>query len=145
MLGYQHTAPSSSMVRNCELSGLKDLNQRSEVRTCLSTNSKLHKSSHRSWSSWIQIYWFPQWGLLASNDALTFIDDHDNQRGHGAEGNILTYKQAKQYKGAIAFMLAHRYGQLQLMSSFAFTDTEAGPPQDGNGNIISSSINSVST
>nr|AAA17751.2 alpha-amylase [Bombyx mori] len=51
------------------------------------------------------VNWGPQWGLLASGDALTFIDNHDNQRGHGAGGNILTYKQSRQYKGAIAFIL----------------------------------------
>ncbi|XP_039753161.1 alpha-amylase 2-like [Pararge aegeria] len=84
----------------------------------------------------------PNWGLLASGDALTFIDNHDNQRGHGAGGAILTYKNARQYKAAIAFMLAHPYGKPQLMSSFSFQDTEAGPPQDHSGNIISPSINS---
>lgn len=88
--------------------------------------------------------WGPAWGLLTSGDALTFIDNHDNQRGHGAGGDILTYKDARRYKGAIAFMLAHPYGVPQLMSSFDFWDTEAGPPQDGNGNIRSPSINSVS-
>ncbi|XP_047533014.1 alpha-amylase 1-like [Vanessa atalanta] len=86
--------------------------------------------------------WGPQWGLLASGDSLAFIDNHDNQRGHGAGGNILTYKRPKQYKGAIAFMLAHPYGQPQLMSSYGFHDTEAGPPMDRNGNIVSPSINS---
>lgn len=89
------------------------------------------------------VNWGPQWNLLASGDALTFIDNHDNQRGHGAGGNILTHRQPKQYKGAIAFMLAHPYGQPQIMSSFSFHDTEAGPPMDGSGNIISPSINSV--
>lgn len=90
------------------------------------------------------VNWGPQWGLLAHEDSLTFIDNHDNQRGHGAGGSILTYKQAKQYRGAIAFMLAHPYGEPQLMSSYDFTNTEAGPPMDSSGNIISPSINSVS-
>lgn len=88
--------------------------------------------------------WGPAWGLLDSEDALTFIDNHDNQRGHGAGGDILSHKRPKQYKAAIAFMLAHPYGEPQLMSSFDFTDTEAGPPQDGSGNIISPTINAVS-
>lgn len=86
----------------------------------------------------------PQWGMLgSSDDALTFIDNHDNQRGHGAGGNILTHKTARNYKGAIGFMLAHPYGRPQLMSSFGFHNTEAGPPMDNRGNIISPSINSV--
>lgn len=88
--------------------------------------------------------WGPQWGLLAHEDSLTFIDNHDNERGHGGGGGVLTYKQPRQYKGAIAFLLAHPYGEPQVMSSFDFWDSEIGPPQDSNGNIISPSINSVS-
>lgn len=39
------------------------------------------------------------WRLLQSNDALVMIDNHDNQRGHGAGGStILTYKDPKPYK-----------------------------------------------
>nr|AAL92553.1 alpha-amylase [Bibio marci] len=88
------------------------------------------------------INWGPDWNLLPSNDALVFVDNHDNQRGHGAGGkSILTYKQARQYKMATAFTLAHPYGHVRLMSSFAFTNTNDGPPQDGAGNIISPNIN----
>ena len=33
------------------------------------------------------------WGFLPDNDALVFVDNHDNQRGHGAGGaDILNYK-----------------------------------------------------
>lgn len=43
--------------------------------------------------------WGNGWGLLPSDDALVMIDNHDNQRGHGAGGaSILTYKVPKQYK-----------------------------------------------
>ncbi|KAI8436620.1 hypothetical protein MSG28_010127 [Choristoneura fumiferana] len=193
----------TDMVRNCELSGLKDLNQGSEyVRqqivgfmnrlidlgvagfrlNNLNTNHgfpsgarpyiyqevidlggeaisrdeytslaavtefKFGMELSRAFQGGNQLRWLanwgPQWGLLAHEDSLTFIDNHDNQRGHGAGGAILTYKQAKQYKAAIAFMLAHPYGEPQLMSSFDFTNTEAGPPMDSSGNIISPSINS---
>ncbi|KRT80828.1 hypothetical protein AMK59_6017, partial [Oryctes borbonicus] len=48
---------------------------------------------------------------------------------------------AKQYKMAVAFMLAHPYGSTRVMSSFAFDNTDAGPPADGAGNIISPGIN----
>ncbi|RVE51686.1 hypothetical protein evm_003658 [Chilo suppressalis] len=85
--------------------------------------------------------WGPQWGLLAHSDSLVFIDNHDNQRSHGAGGNILTHREPRPYKGAIAFMLAHPYGEPQLMSSFFFHNTEAGPPMDNSGNIISPSFN----
>ncbi|GLG97162.1 Alpha-amylase [Gryllus bimaculatus] len=40
----------------------------------------------------------PKWSLMDGNDALAFIDNHDNQRGHGGAGDVLTYKSAKQYK-----------------------------------------------
>nr|QEI22884.1 putative alpha-amylase [Oryctes rhinoceros] len=90
--------------------------------------------------------WGEGWGFMASGSAVVFVDNHDNQRGHGAGGdNILTYKNPKQYKMASAFMLAHPYGSTRVMSSFAFTDTDAGPPQDGNGNIISPGINADET
>jgi alpha-amylase len=105
-----------------------------ELSRCFSRSNQL---------KWL-VNWGPQWGLLASEVSLAFIDNHDNQRGHGAGGPILTHKQPKQYKGAVAFMLAHPYGQPQLMSSFSFTNTEAGPPMDGSGNIISPAFNAVS-
>ncbi|XP_077293316.1 alpha-amylase 2-like [Arctopsyche grandis] len=86
--------------------------------------------------------WGEGWGLIKSGESLIFVDNHDNQRGHGAGGGaILTYKDAKQYKAAIAFMLAHPYGTTRIMSSFAFSDPEVGPPMDGSQNIISPSIN----
>lgn len=86
--------------------------------------------------------WGPAWGFLPSNEALVFVDNHDNQRGHGAGGDdILTYKNPKQYKMATAFMLAHSYGIARVMSSFSFTNTDAGPPADGSGNIVSPTFN----
>jgi alpha-amylase len=82
-----------------------------------------------------------EWGFLPSHLALTFVDNHDNQRGHGAGGaDILTYKQSRQYKMATAFHLAWPFGISRIMSSFAFTDTDAGPPND-NGNLRSPSFN----
>ena len=46
---------------------------------------------------------------------------------------------------AVAFMLAWPYGYPRVMSSFFFDDTDQGPPQDGNGNILSPIINSDDT
>ncbi|XP_015605217.2 alpha-amylase A isoform X2 [Cephus cinctus] len=86
------------------------------------------------------------WGLLPSRDAVVMIDNHDNQRGHGAGGSsILTYKTPKQYKMAVAFMLAHPYGFARVMSSFDFNDTNAGPPNDSQENILSPIINTGGT
>lgn len=71
--------------------------------------------------------WGEGWGFLNGFDSFVFIDNHDNQRGHGAGGeNILTYKQAKQYKMATAFMLAHPYATTQIMSSFDFSHGDQG-------------------
>ncbi|XP_070565166.1 alpha-amylase 1-like [Ptychodera flava] len=75
------------------------------------------------------------WGLLASGSALVFIDNHDNQRGHGGGGNILSHKEPKQYKMANAFMLAWPYGVSKVMSSYSFYDSDAGPPANGDGSI----------
>ncbi|GLV35221.1 Amylase proximal [Carabus blaptoides fortunei] len=84
--------------------------------------------------------WGPDWGFLSDDDTLIFVDNHDNQRGHGAGGvDILTYKDAKNYKMATAFMLAHPYGNsgTRIMSSYTFTYPDQGPPQDHAQNIIS--------
>ncbi|KAG8228003.1 hypothetical protein J437_LFUL007976 [Ladona fulva] len=82
------------------------------------------------------------WNLMPSGDAVVFIDNHDNQRGHGAGGNqILTYKDTRLYKMAVAFMLAWPYGEPRLMSSFQFNSSEAGPPHDKRGDILPVTIN----
>ncbi|XP_058467619.1 alpha-amylase A-like [Malaya genurostris] len=86
--------------------------------------------------------WGEDWSFLSSHLALVFVDNHDNQRGHGAGGdNVLTYKDQKQYKMATAFTLAHPFGIPRMMSSFAFEESDQGPPQDADGNLISPSIN----
>ncbi|KAF5306201.1 hypothetical protein FQR65_LT07478 [Abscondita terminalis] len=86
--------------------------------------------------------WGTSWGFLPSEDALIFIDNHDNQRGHGAGGsNILTYKTPKQYKMATAFMLAYPFGITRIMSSYGFEQSDTGPPQDDQQHILSPIIN----
>lgn len=73
------------------------------------------------------INWGQGWGFMKSEDAVVFVDNHDNQRGHSAGGDaILTYKSPKQYKMAVTFMLAHPYGLPRLMSSFYFENSETG-------------------
>lgn len=80
------------------------------------------------------------WGLLPSKAALLSIDNHDNQRS--GNPNILTYKSAREYKMAVAFMLAYPYGIPRVMSSYFFDSFNQGPPSDVNGNLISPTINS---
>lgn len=59
------------------------------------------------------------WGFLKDNNALVFIDNHDNQRGHGAGGaSILTFRVSRLYKMAVSFMLSWPYGIAQIMSSY---------------------------
>lgn len=73
------------------------------------------------------VSWGPAWGFLPSEEALIFVDNHDNQRGHGPGGNdILTHKSPKQYVMASAFMLAHSYGIPRIMSSYYFDSTDQG-------------------
>ncbi|XP_037948725.1 alpha-amylase 1-like [Teleopsis dalmanni] len=88
------------------------------------------------------VNWGTDWGFLPSDLALVFVDNHDNQRGHGAGGaDVLNYKTSKQYKMATAFMLAHPFGISRVMSSFAFDDTDQGPPTTDGNTIRSPSFN----
>lgn len=85
----------------------------------------------------------PAWGFMSSENALVFVDNHDNQRGHGAGGsNILTFRNQRLYIMATAFELAYPYGIVRLMSSYYFPEssTDLGPPKDYAGNIVSPSI-----
>ncbi|MGG6293193.1 alpha-amylase [Leptolyngbya sp. AN02str] len=73
------------------------------------------------------------WGLMPSDKAVVFIDNHDKQRGHGGGGTYLTYKAGKLYELANVFMLAYPYGYPQVMSSYRFDHPDQGPPADTNG------------
>ncbi len=73
------------------------------------------------------------WGLMPSEKAIIFIDNHDKQRGHGGGGTYLTYKDGKLYDLANVFMLAFPYGTPQVMSSYDFLDPSQGPPADADG------------
>ncbi|XP_013119376.2 alpha-amylase B [Stomoxys calcitrans] len=81
--------------------------------------------------------WGPAWHMLPSTDAIVFVDNHDNQRGHGAGGaDILTHKEPELYKMAVAFMLAHPYGGVtRVMSSYRFSNSDQGPPATKEGII----------
>ncbi|CAL4155730.1 unnamed protein product, partial [Meganyctiphanes norvegica] len=95
--------------------------------------------------------WGEDWGLLNRDTALAFIDNHDNQRGTGGGGSyILTFRQDKLYKMATAFMLAHPYGVVRVMSSYYWDQNIVnghdqndwvGPPSDPGWSIISPIIN----
>lgn len=68
--------------------------------------------------------------FLPGDKALVFVDNHDNQRGHGSGGHIVTHKDGALYDLAVAFMLAYPYGRPRVMSSYAFEEGSQGPPAD---------------
>ncbi len=69
------------------------------------------------------------WGFLPSSSAVVFVDNHDNQRGHGGAGNVITYQDGRLYDLANVFMLAYPYGYPKVMSSYDYHgDTDAGAP-----------------
>jgi alpha-amylase len=69
------------------------------------------------------------WGFMPSHKAVVFIDNHDNQRGHGGAGNVITFEDGRLYDLANVFMLAYPYGYPKVMSSYDFHgDTERGAP-----------------
>ena len=64
---------------------------------------------------------------LPSERAVTFIDNHDYQRGHGEGGDaILSFKEPRMLKKALTFMLTFPYGIPLIMSSYEFEDTDQG-------------------
>ncbi|XP_076726956.1 pancreatic alpha-amylase-like isoform X2 [Callospermophilus lateralis] len=132
-------------VRDCRLVGLLDLAlEKDYVRTqiVIDLGGEAIKSSEyfgngrvtefkygaklgtviRRWNGEKMAYlknWGEGWGFMPSERALVFVDNHDNQRGHGAGGSsILTFWDARLYKMAVGFMLAHPYGFTRVMSSY---------------------------
>ena len=73
-------------------------------------------------------------GFMGPTDkSVVFTDNHDSQRGHVGSGLILSYKRKDVYALANVFMLAYPFGYPRVMSSYVFSDTEAGPPSDAQG------------
>ena len=85
-----------------------------------------------------QLSWLSQfgtvWGLMQSDKAVVFTDNHDNQRGHGGGGNVITHEDGALYDLANVYMLAWPYGYPKIMSSYTFSDGDQGPPSDAYGN-----------
>jgi len=75
------------------------------------------------------------WGMSDPEHAFVFVDNHDNQRGHGGGGSILTHKDPVNYRYAVAFTMANDYGSKRIMSSYFFPDgaTDQGPPSTDPG------------
>jgi alpha-amylase len=69
----------------------------------------------------------PKIGLLPSDLAVVFVDNHDTQRHD--EGHAFNYKAGERYVLANVFMLAWPYGYPKVMSSFEFDDSAEGRPE----------------
>ncbi|XP_054493962.2 pancreatic alpha-amylase-like [Agelaius phoeniceus] len=112
----------------------------------------------RKWNGEKMAYlknWGEGWGFVPSDRALVFVDNHDNQRGHGAGGSsILTFWDARLYKMAVGFMLAHPYGLTRVMSSYRWPryfengkdiNDWVGPPSNADGSTKAVTINPDTT
>ncbi|KAB5535973.1 hypothetical protein PHYPO_G00123990 [Pangasianodon hypophthalmus] len=101
------------------------------------------------------VNWGEGWGFMPSGKSVVFVDNHDNQRGHGAGGSaILTFWDARLYKMAVGLMLAHPYGVTRVMSSFRWDrkivngqdqNDWIGPPSYSDGKTKPVPINADST
>uniref|UniRef100_A0A671RYL4 Alpha-amylase n=2 Tax=Sinocyclocheilus anshuiensis TaxID=1608454 RepID=A0A671RYL4_9TELE len=99
--------------------------------------------------------WGEGWGFMPSDRAVVFVDNHDNQRGHGAGGaSVLTFWDSRLYKIATGLMLAHPYGVTTVMSSYRWDrhfvngkdqNDWMGPPSNANGSTKPVPINPDST
>ncbi|VEN53994.1 unnamed protein product [Callosobruchus maculatus] len=80
--------------------------------------------------------WGTEWGLMKPHDSVVFVENHDTQRSGSGGITILSYKQSKQYKMAVAFMLAHPHGHTtKLFSGYSYNNNDQGPPNN-NGEIL---------
>lgn len=71
-------------------------------------------------------------GYMPAHLAQVFVNNHDNQRGHGTGSNcIVTYQDDAAHDLATVFLLAHPYGHPSVMSSYYFADDNQGPPATG--------------
>jgi len=69
---------------------------------------------------------------VPSDQAVVFVDNHDTERN----GSTLSYADGEQYALANVLMLAGSYGTPVVYSGYAFSDRDAGPPQDGDGKVL---------
>jgi alpha-amylase len=76
----------------------------------------------------------PSWnaaGMVPSDDAVVFVDDQDTER----DGGALSYASGAPYVLASIFMLAWDYGTPMVLSDYAYSSYDQGPPSAG-GNAI---------
>ena len=76
------------------------------------------------------------WGVLPSDKAVVFLENHDTQRDAGNPG--LGYRDGQTYRLGMVYLLGQPYGYPSVMSSYAFdratqAGRDAGPPSDAAG------------
>ena len=94
-------------------------------------SQKIAWAATGDWGAFNGLY-DPGWLMSDPDRAFVFVDNHDNQRGHGGGGDFINYKSGDLYKWATSWMMAFDYGFTRVMSSYEFDDdTDAGPPHNG--------------
>jgi alpha-amylase len=86
--------------------------------------------------AWLESFGTP-WGFLPGAAGIAFVDNHDNQRGHGS-GDPLTHRERPLYELSVVFMLAWPWGYPQIMSSYEFVGGDDGPPSAADGKTLPS-------
>jgi alpha-amylase len=71
------------------------------------------------------------WGLIASDKAVVFLQNHDTQHQCG-----ISYRNGNVFRIANVWMLAQPYGYPSILSAYAFdcpSGNSMGPPSDASG------------
>ncbi len=78
---------------------------------------------------------FTTWsGMMPTRFAQVFVDNHDNQRGHGPGGAcIVDHRDGAVHRLANIFTLAYPYGHPSVMSSYYWTTNPASQAGDSLG------------
>lgn len=88
------------------------------------------------------------WGIMPSDKAVVFLENHDTQRSNITPPYPISYRDGAIYRLANIWMLAQPYGYPKVMSSYSFDNTtqagrDAGPPGTAPG--CASSLEAVTT
>jgi len=103
-------------------------------------SQKIGWAANGDWGMFGGLY-DPGWGMGPTDRAFVFVDNHDNQRGHGGGGDVVTHKSPELYTPAVCFMLAFDYGFTRVMSSYYFgEDSEMGPPHLDDGQYTTADV-----
>ncbi len=71
------------------------------------------------------------YGFAPSEQAATFVDNHDTERNR----QTLSYRDGAKYRLATMLLLASDYGSPVLYSGYAFTINDKGLPLDADGTV----------